>query len=163
MIETSLRSIIISGTWMSVMTPTHSTKIVDRLNLNVRTLFPLSRDTLLVRDQITSITYLVLSRSRQVLFTHTVIQYPCDRTHRSLACKHRGCCVTEWAQRISFRHVDGQIPVLIHATPRVLSEVHERHLYDHPVTVWRLIPPKYSSDTSEWHYVMVEGIRLQRE
>jgi hypothetical protein len=81
MIGTSLRSIIISGTWMSVMTPTHSTKIVDRLNLNVRTLFPLSRDILLARDKIVGITYLVLSRSRQVLFTRTVIQYPCDQTH----------------------------------------------------------------------------------
>ena len=83
------------------------------------TLFPLSRDILLARDPIIGIRYLVQSRSRQALFTRSVIQYPCDRTHRSRACKLRGCCVTEWARRISFRHADGQIPVLIHATQQV--------------------------------------------
>ena len=163
MTKTSLRSIIICGTWMSVMTPTHSSKIIDRSNLNVRTLFPLSRDILVARDQIVGITCLVLSRSRQILFTRTVIQYPCHRTHRSRACKLRGCWVTEWARRISFCHLDGQIPILIHATPQVLSKVPEKDLYDHPFTVWRLMSRKHSSDTRKWHYLMVEGIRLQRE
>ena len=36
MIQTSLWSIIISGTWMSMMTPTYSSKIIGRLNLDIR-------------------------------------------------------------------------------------------------------------------------------
>ena len=36
MIETPLRSIIISRTWMSIITPTYSSKIIDRSNLDVR-------------------------------------------------------------------------------------------------------------------------------
>ena len=46
-----------------------------------------------------------------------------------------GCCVTEWAQSISLRHMEGQIPVLIHVIQQTLSEVPERHIYVQPVTV----------------------------
>ena len=35
MIETPLRSIITSGIWISIMTPVHSSNIIDRLNLDV--------------------------------------------------------------------------------------------------------------------------------
>ena len=64
-------------------------------------------------------------------------------------------CVTEWAQSISLRHMDGQIPLLIHATQQVLSEIPKEHLYDHPITKRRLMSTKYSSGTREWHNLWV--------
>lgn len=60
MIETSLWSITIRGTRISVMTPTHSTKIfIDWTTMSwttiIRTQFPLSHDILLTRDSIVGI------------------------------------------------------------------------------------------------------------
>ena len=80
MIETPLWSIVNSGTWRSVMTPTNSTmNLVIVWTIKRRNQFPLSRDILLVRDPIIGINHtLVRSRYRQVLFTRSVIWHPCD-------------------------------------------------------------------------------------
>jgi len=62
MIETPLRSITISGTWMPMMAPTHSKKIFIEIEplcrglKTIRILFPLSRDISLTRDSIVGIT-----------------------------------------------------------------------------------------------------------
>jgi hypothetical protein len=151
MIETPLRSIINSGTWMPILTPTYSTKISIGLDHNVKgwnnsvfhslclVIFYLPE----IRPSVSP--YLVQSRYRQVLFTHSAIQYPRDETHLSHACKLLRMLYYREGPEISLRHMEWQIPVLIHATQLVPSEIPEEHLDDHPVTKWWLIPTKHSS------------------
>ena len=69
MTETLLRSIIISGIWRSIMTPTYSTMNKWSCEPLLHDQFLLSRDILLVRDPIIWYQpYLVRSRYWQVLF-----------------------------------------------------------------------------------------------
>ena len=114
MIETPLRSIISSGTWRSVLTPTYSTMtLVIERTIHIHYQFPLSRDILLVRGLIFGITlYLVQPR----LLTSTLYSYRgMWSLMNSFIClqdirRHS----TERAQSISIRHRDEQIPLLIH-------------------------------------------------
>jgi hypothetical protein len=62
--------------------------------------------------------------------------------------------ITEWAQSISLRlerdkfHLDTCNSTSTFWLP-------ERHLYDHPFIVWRLMILKLSFGTRELHYLMV--------
>jgi hypothetical protein len=80
MIETSLWSIIISGIWKSMMTPTYSTmNLVIVWNINVVVNSFSLVILLLVRDPIIWYQpYLFRSCSRQALFTRSVIRHSCD-------------------------------------------------------------------------------------
>ena len=63
MIETPLRSITISGTWMPIMTPTSSTKIVIGVNHNVN-VFHFLCDTIFYLPEIWSAVSPYLAQSR---------------------------------------------------------------------------------------------------
>jgi hypothetical protein len=80
MIETLLRSIIISGIWKSMTTPTYSMmNIVIVWTINKCNQFLLSHDILVVQAPIIWYQpYLVRSCSWQVLFTRSVIRLSCD-------------------------------------------------------------------------------------
>jgi len=94
--ETPLVQMIISGTWMAMMTPVHSTKVFCRWTVKHRFLFPLLCDTCNIRDLIVGIPYLVRSRYRYCHFTRS-------RDIPSMWSNHTlqlGCNVTEWAQSI---------------------------------------------------------------
>ena len=81
MIETPLRSIVNSGTWMPIMTPTYSMKIFIGLYHDVKDSDnPIYNALCLVicylpKIRLSVSPYLIQSHYRQVLFTHSVIQY----------------------------------------------------------------------------------------
>ena len=105
-------------------------------------LFPLSHDILLARYLIIGITIpssISSLASNLYSFRNTTFHLT-----NSLV-----TCLQAMARSISFRHANGQIPVLMHATQQVLFEIPERHLYNHPVTKWWLMSPKYSYGTRE--------------
>ena len=54
--------------------------------------------------------------------------------HLVICLQALGRYTTERAQRYLLRHVERQIPVLIHVTQQIPSEIPESHLYNHPVT-----------------------------
>src|SRR3954452_2793568 len=88
--------------------------------INIRYQFPLSRDSLLIRDLIIGISIpssisLLISTLYSFHDTTSLVTY-------SHACKPIGCHFTERAQSISICHVDGQIPLLIHELQLSLSE-----------------------------------------
>ena len=66
MTETHLRSITNSRTWMLILVPTYSTKILYRLNRITTYVVPFAIGMLLARDSIVGIQYLVQSCYRQV-------------------------------------------------------------------------------------------------
>jgi hypothetical protein len=153
MTETLLWSIIISGIWRSIMTPTYSTMNKWSCEPLLHDQFLLSRDILHVRDPfIWYQPYLVQSRYRQVLFYSF-----CDITF-------------SWTIHVLASYVN----VISPRGPRVYLSVirmdkshswstslnwhflsTQWHLYNHPVTVWRLVESKHSSDVSDWRDLMV--------
>jgi hypothetical protein len=79
-VRTWSQSIINSGIWKSILTPTHSTKIIigePRCQDSNNPVYKLLCLTIFYLPEIWSSTssYLVQSRSQQVLFTHFAIQY----------------------------------------------------------------------------------------
>jgi hypothetical protein len=152
-LDTSLINI---GTWISIMTPTHSTKII-RLNYDVEdsnnpvvnplclAIFYLPKIWSLVSP------YLVQSCSEKVIFTRTVIHYDLaiKLINHMLASGLRYCIITKRAKSISLYHVEGQTSFLLHAIQQVISKILGKHLYDHSVMKWRLMLSKYSFGTRE--------------
>src|ERR1041384_3756214 len=76
MTEMRLRSMIIRGTWMPIMTPVHS-GYQYRYDLTSYCI-PFVSDTGLVRDSINDILCLVQPRYDKSLFTHSRDIHPCD-------------------------------------------------------------------------------------
>ena len=154
MIETPLQSITIRGTRISIMTPTHSTKmIIGWTTMSwttiIRIQFPLSRDILLTQDLIVGITIpssISLPVSNLYSFCNTTFFVINSLVMCLQALPNVHYRV---GQSISLRNTEGQISVLIHVIQQVLSEIPVRHLYDHSVMKRWLMSPKYSSGTRE--------------
>src|SRR3954465_9144023 len=87
MTEMRLRSMIISGTWMPIMTPVHS-GYQYRLDLMSYSI-PFVIDTRLVRDSISDILCLVQPRYRQILIHSFRDIHPRDLVT---------CCATLWME-----------------------------------------------------------------
>jgi hypothetical protein len=131
---TGSSSIINSGIWKSMLTPTYSTKIIigepryqDSINLVYKFLCLVIFYLPEIRSLVSP--YLVQSRSQQVLFTHSGIQY-----HPMIKLIN---------------------PNLDTCNPTSTFRLPERHLYDHPLIGWSLMILKLSFGTREWHYLMV--------
>src|ERR1041385_3110632 len=80
MTEMRLRSMIISGTWMPIMTPMHS-GYQHRLDLTSYSI-PFVSDTGLLRDSINDILCLVQPRSEQIEIPRSRDINPCDLVTR---------------------------------------------------------------------------------
>src|SRR3954464_2500627 len=132
-----LLSIINSGVWKPILTPTHSSIIISdeprcQDSINPIYIFPSSRDILLARDLIigtvipSSISFTASTFTRSVIRYHFVINSLTTCLQAVLI------SITEWAQSISLRlgrdksHLDTYNPTGTFRSP-------ERHLYDHPL------------------------------
>jgi hypothetical protein len=74
--------------------------------------------------------YLVQSCSWQVLFTRTVIQYHLViKLINHVLASGVIYCIAEWVWSISLCHMEGQIPILIHAPQQVLFDTQETPLW----------------------------------
>jgi hypothetical protein len=99
--------------------------------------------------------YLVQSHSQQVLFTRSAIQY-----HPVIKLINHVFANGVWYWLLSGPGVylsitGGTNPNLDTCNPTSTFRLPERHLYDHPFIVWRLMTSKLSFGTREWHYLMV--------
>jgi hypothetical protein len=102
--------------------------------------------------------YLVQSRSQQVLYTRSAIQY-----HPVIKLINHVFANGVWywlpsGPGVYLSDMGGTNPNLDTCNPTSTFRLPERHLYDHPFMVWRLMTSKLSSGTREWHYLMVWGI-----
>jgi hypothetical protein len=153
-------SIINSGIWKSILTPTHSTKIIigepwcqDLINpvyeFLCLAIFYLPE----IRSSVSP--YLVKSRSQQVLFTRSTIQY-----HLVIKLINHVFANGVWywlpsgPGSISLRHGRDKSHLDI-CNLTSTFRLPKRHLYDHPFIVWHLMTSKLSSSTRKWHYLMV--------
>jgi hypothetical protein len=153
-------SIINSGIWKSILTPTHSTKIIigepwcqDSINPVYK--FLCLAIFYLPKIQSSVSPYLVQSRSSQVLFTRSAIQY-----HPVIKLIYHVFANDVWywlpsGPGVYLSDMGGTNPNLDTCNPTSTFWLHERHLYDHPLIVWCLMTSKLSSGTREWHYLMV--------
>jgi hypothetical protein len=159
-VRTWSRSIINRGIWKSILTPTYSMKIItgeprcqDSINLLYKFLYLLIFYSLEIRSSVSP--YLVQSRSQQVLFTHSAIQY-----HLVIKLINHVFANGVWywlpsGPRVYLSDMGGTNPISIHATSTSTFRLPERHLYDHPLIGWCLMTLKLSFGTREWHYLMV--------
>ena len=153
MTEIRLWSITNSGTWMLILAPTYSTKIVYRSDRITTYVVPFVIGMLLARDSIVGIP---IPRSVSLPashFTRTVMHDPV--TNALVTLSSLWWCITEWAQRYlsvirSDKSQSRSVP-----TQQTLSEIPVVHLYSHPVTLWRLAHPKHSYGIWELHNLMV--------
>jgi hypothetical protein len=98
--------------------------------------------------------YLVQSRSQQVLFTRSAIQY-----HSVIKLINHvfANCVWYWlpsGPRVYLSDMGGTNPNLDTYNPTSTYWLPERHLYNHPFILWCLMTSKLSFGTREWHYLM---------
>src|SRR6266511_1561782 len=99
MIETHLRSITNSGTWMLILVPTYSTKIFIGQTVMTTYVVPFVIGMLLARDSIVGIfipSSILLPAS---LFTCSVIQYPATNSLVTLLARLLMMCITKRAKR----------------------------------------------------------------
>ena len=158
MTEIPLQSITNSRIWIPILDPTCSTMISSdeprcRGFKQPRVQFPLSIGMLLARDSFVGIPIprsILLPASH---FTRTVMHDPMTRHLVTLS--SLWWCITEWAQRYlsSIRSDKSQSRSV--STQQTLSEIPVVHLYNHPVTLWRLVHPNHSYGIRELHNLMV--------
>src|SRR6266511_3738256 len=99
MIETPLRSITNSGTWMLILAPTYSTKIFIGQTVMTTYVVPFLIGMLLARDSIVGI-FIPSSISLPTsLFTHSVILHPATNSLVTLLARLGVTGTTERAQR----------------------------------------------------------------
>ena len=130
MIETPLRSMINSGTWMPIMTPVHSTNKTS-LNHNIDSYSFRYSDTYLIRDLIVDILHVMFNlvtdknsstRSRDLPSpwpSHTLGSFMDE--------------ISPSGPRVSLHYVDERIPLLT-TRLNISLRLPKRHLYNHPVT-----------------------------
>ena len=154
----ALRSITNSGIWIPMLAPTCSSMISSDepwcLGFNQpRIQFPLSIGMLLAQDSIIG-TPIPCSVSLPAShFTRTVMHDPV--TKHLVTLSSLWWCITEWAQRyLSVIRSDKSQSRSV-STQQTLSEIPVMHLYNHPVTLWRLVHPKHSYGIRELHDIMV--------
>jgi hypothetical protein len=153
-------SIINSGIWKSILIPTYSTKIIigePRCQDSNNPVYEFLWLTIFYLPEIRSSVspYLVQSRSQQVLFTHSTIQY-----HPVIKLINHVFANSVWywlssGPRVYLSDKGGTNPNLDTCNPTSTFRLPERHLYDHPLIGWCLMTSKLSSGTREWHYLMV--------
>ena len=142
MTETPLRSITNSGTWMLILVPTYSTKIFIGCTVMTTYVIPFVIGMLLARDLIVGI-FIPSSISLPAsLFTRSVMHHPATNSLVTLLARLLMMCITERAQRYlsdtrSDKSLSWSMP-----TQQTPSEIRVEHLYNHPVTLWRLIAHK---------------------
>ena len=131
-----LLSIINSGVWAPILTPTQSSMIISdeprcQDSINPIYIFPSSRDILLARDSIVG-TVIPSSLVHSKYFTRSVIRYHFVINSLTTCLQAVLISITEWARSISLRlgrdksHLDTYNPTDTFRSP-------ERHLYDHPL------------------------------
>ena len=142
MTETPLRSITNSGTWMLILVPTYSTKICIGQTVMTTYVIPFVIGMLLARNSIVGIIIpsSILLPAR--LFTRSVMHHPATNSLVTLLARLIVMCITERAQRYlsdtrSDKSLSWSMP-----TQQTPSETPVEHLYNHPVTLWRLIAHK---------------------
>ena len=146
MTETPLWSMIISGIWIPMMNPTHFTILHDRLNhkLHIPSLCLAIIYLSGIRSSVSL--YLVRSHYRQALFTHFTIWHPSWPSHM----------LASFVDVISSSGPRGITPSLGWTNPTLdpyasttTFGIPESLLYDHPVTVWRLMSSKHPSSIGD--------------
>src|SRR4051812_453832 len=99
MTETHLRSITNSGTWMLILAPTYSTKILIGQTAMTTYVIPFVIGMLLARDLIVGI-FIPSSISLLVsLFNRSVMHHPATNSLVTLLARLIMMCITERAQR----------------------------------------------------------------
>lgn len=151
MVEISLKPIIISGSWMPMMTHVHSTRIfvVELLNIESNSLC--YYDALLVRDLINDITISCsISLPTSITFTHSKICHPRDLVTR---CSFMDV-MSPSGPRVSLHHTEEQIPLLTHRCSTCPSKYLKTPLWSpfHRVTFDAI---KALSGDSDWYGLMV--------
>ena len=145
MTKTPLQSITNSRTCMSILVPTYSTKIfIGRTFMATYVVPSLSVGMLLARDSIVGIFIPSLISLPASLFTRSVIHHPATNSLVTLLARLIMMCITERAQRYLFITWSGKSQSRFTPTQQTPSEIPVEHLYDHPVTLWRLIAHKVS-------------------
>ena len=157
MTETTLRSITNNGTWMLILVPTYSTKIFIGEPHMSTYVVPFVRRYVTCprfdrRYPIPSSISLPAS-----LFTRSVIRHHVTNSLVTVLARLLWCCITERAQRYLSDRRNDKSQSRSMPTQQTLSEIPEVHLYDHPVTLWRLMHPTYSYGVRELHDLMVRG------
>src|SRR3989337_856276 len=99
MIETPLRSITYSRTWMLILAPTYSTKIFIGQTAMTTYIIPLVIGMLLARDSIVGISVPSSISLPASLFTRSVIHHPATNSLVTLLARLIMMCITERAQR----------------------------------------------------------------
>ena len=161
MTETALRSITNSGIWIPMLAPTCSTMISSdepqcRGFNQPHIQFPLSNGTLLVRDSIVGIP---IPRSVLLPASHFY-------SYRNAWSHDQTLGHLELIMMMHYR-VGPEIRVKSQSrsvsTQQTLSEIPVVHLYNHPVTLWRLVHPKHSYGKWELHNLIVIGTCISHE
>jgi hypothetical protein len=153
-------SIINSGIWKSILTPTYSTKIIigePRCHNSINPVCKFLCLAIFYLPEIRSSAspYLVQSCSWQVLFTRSAIQYhPMIKLLSHVFANGVWYWLTS-GPGVYLSDIGGTNPNLDTCNPTSTFRLPERNLYDHPFIVWRLMTSKLSSSTREWHYLMV--------
>ena len=142
MTETTLRSITNSGIWIPMLAPTCSTMISSdeprcRGFNQSRIQFPLSIGTLLARDSIVGIPIPCSISLPASLFTRFVTHHPVINPLVTLCTLW--WCPAEWAQGYLSDNRSDKSQSRSVPTQQTPSETPVEHLYNHPVTLWRLI------------------------
>ena len=142
MTETHLRSITNSGTWMLILAPTYSTKIFIGRTAMTTYVIPFVIGMLLARDSIVGI-FIPSSISLPAsLFTRSVMHHPTTNLLVTLLARLIVMCITERAQRYLSDNRSDKSYSRSMPTQQVPSETPVEHLYNHPVTLWRLVAHK---------------------
>ena len=150
MTETTLRSITNSGIWIPMLAPTCSMMISSdeprcRGFNQSRIQFPLSSGTILARDSIVGIPIPSSISLPASLFTRSITHHPVINSLIILCTLW--WCPAEWAQRYLSVIWSDKSQSWSVSTQQTLSEIPVVYLYNHPVTLWRLVHPKHSYGT----------------
>ena len=166
MTEMTLRSITNSGIWIPMLAPTCSMIISSdeprcRGFNQSRIQFPLSIGTILARDSIIGTLIPCSISLRQVSLLVPVTHHPVNNSLITLS--SLWWCPTEWAQRyLSVIRSDisqSRFVPTQHSPLETLVEL----LYNHPVTLWRLVAHlRHSYGNRELHNLMVMILDIQK-
>ena len=142
MTETLLWSITNSGTWMPILVPTYSMKIFIGHTVMTTYVIPFVIGMLLARDSIVGI-FIPSSISLPTsLFTRSVMHHPATNSLVTLLARLLMMCITERAQRYLSDTRSDKSQSRSMPTQQIPSEIHIEHLYNHPITLWRLMAHK---------------------
>ena len=163
MTKTPLRSVTNSGTWMLILAPTYSMKIFIGRTVMTTYVIPFLIGMLLAWD---SIVVIIIPSSISLpasLFTRSVIHHLATNSLVTLLARLLMMCITERAQRYLSNNRSDKSQSRSMPTQKTPSEIPVEHLYDHPVTLKRLIAHKVFLRIWELHDLMVKGTCIWHE